>query len=73
MKSCRFKKKLIENWSGIKIIWKLKFWKLILKEIGVLKIGVLKIKFKNWSFGKLFENRNYENWNFEELYENVIS
>ena len=30
----------------------------------------LKIKFKNWNFGKLFENGSFENWNFEELFEN---
>ena len=43
-----------------------------------LRFGVLKIKFKNWNFGKLFENGNFEsylkmgilkikfeNWNFE--------
>ena len=30
---------------------------------------ILKIGFKNWSFGKLFENKNlkikFKNWNFE--------
>ena len=71
----------------LKIIWELEFWKFVLR-IGILeiklernlnfenylRIGVLKIKFKNWSFGKLFENENlkikFKNLNFEKLFEN---
>ena len=67
--------KLFEKKTGVlKIIWELEFWKLNL-IIGVLeikfernwsfenylKIGVLKIRFKNWNFGKLFENESLEN------------
>ena len=43
--------KLFENWNRIKTIW---------KKTRVLKIEILKIKFKNWNFGKLFENGSFE-------------
>ena len=45
-------KKIFENWSGIKIIW---------KKTRVLKIEILKIKFKNWNLKKKIENGSSEN------------
>ena len=58
-------KKIFENYSGIKIIWK----KTRVLKIEILenysKMEVLTIKFENWSFKKIgILKIKFRNWSF---------